>query len=105
VRRLRALARAGVDPWATLAETAITERADAARSQAALARVLVALSPALAPALPGYESLFSIVFRCLTHRRKSASSPLMSFSSSGFMCAITRLGTFMLLSISVCAQC
>jgi RNA polymerase sigma factor (sigma-70 family) len=44
-RRLRALARAGIDPWATLDEKAISERADAARTQAALARALAALSP------------------------------------------------------------
>ena len=45
-RRLRALARQAVDPWATLDEGAVAERADAARAQAALAAALAALSPA-----------------------------------------------------------
>ena len=45
-RRLRALARQAVDRWATLDEGAIAERADAARTQAAMAAALAALSPA-----------------------------------------------------------
>lgn len=44
-RRLRALARRGVDEWATLDENAVAERADAARERAALATGLAALSP------------------------------------------------------------
>ena len=43
-RRLRALARTGVDEWATLDETALVERADARLARAALAAGLAALS-------------------------------------------------------------
>jgi RNA polymerase sigma factor (sigma-70 family) len=44
-RRLRALARTGVDEWATPDETALAERADARQARAALAAALAALSP------------------------------------------------------------
>jgi RNA polymerase sigma factor (sigma-70 family) len=44
-RRLRALARTGVDEWATLDETALVERADARQARAALAAGLAALAP------------------------------------------------------------
>ena len=44
-RRLRALARRGVDGWATLDEASVAERVDARRSRAALAGALAALSP------------------------------------------------------------
>jgi RNA polymerase sigma factor (sigma-70 family) len=44
-RRLRALARTGVDEWAILDEAALADRADARRARAALAAALAALSP------------------------------------------------------------
>ncbi len=44
-RRLRAIARTGVDEWAVLDESAAAERADARSAREALARGLAALSP------------------------------------------------------------
>jgi RNA polymerase sigma factor (sigma-70 family) len=44
-RRLRALARRGVDEWATPDENALAERADARQTRAGLAAALAALSP------------------------------------------------------------
>jgi RNA polymerase sigma-70 factor (ECF subfamily) len=44
-RRLRALARTGLDEWATPDETALAERADARQARAGLAAALAALSP------------------------------------------------------------
>jgi RNA polymerase sigma-70 factor (ECF subfamily) len=44
-RRLRAIARAGVDDWVAVDETAVAERADARSARRRLARSLAALSP------------------------------------------------------------
>jgi RNA polymerase sigma factor (sigma-70 family) len=44
-RRLRAIARTGIDRWAVSDENAIAERADARRSRAALAAAIAALAP------------------------------------------------------------
>jgi RNA polymerase sigma-70 factor (ECF subfamily) len=44
-RRLRAIARTGMDEWAVLDESAAAERADARSARAALARGLAALAP------------------------------------------------------------
>ena len=44
-RRLRAIARTGIDHWATLDESAVAERADARSARKRLARGLAALPP------------------------------------------------------------